>query len=66
MKVPGDVLLLAHLKAEAKYRLEGLLTDPNIVEEAPQGVVSVVRAVTKLPGGVHGCYMAVTQGMGQG
>ena len=35
MKVPGDVLLLAHLKAEAKYRLEGLLTDLNIVEEAP-------------------------------
>ena len=64
MKVPGDVLLLAHLKAEAKYRLEGLLTDPNI-EEARQGVVSVVRAVTKLPGGVLGCYMAVTQGMGQ-
>ena len=28
--------------------------------------MSVVRAVTKLPGGVHGCYMAVTQGMGQG
>ena len=28
--------------------------------------MSVVRVVTKLPGGVHGCYMAVTQGMGQG
>ena len=35
LKVPGDVLLLAHLKAEAKYCLEGLLIDQNIVEEAP-------------------------------
>ena len=28
--------------------------------------MSAVRAVTKFLGGVHGSYMAVTQGMGQG